>query len=479
MIKKPTYFFTVLASVVVILTWLFSSQKNLNKNSISIDLHDIRSRGKIIAVTDFNSADYFIYKGEPMGFNYELLRTFSKHIGIDLEIITENNPEKAFEMLRKGEADIMALGVPVVRNGIEGVRFSEPIDRTRQVLVKNRNLKKPLKKSAESARNIIRDKLGLGKNTIYIQPGFSDIESVLRIASRIGDTINISDAPYDQEKLMHYVAQGLIDYTVCDENIALVNSTYYPGIDVSTPVTPVQEMTWGVRKNHSDSLLTVLNSWIKDYKKTYSYALLYAKYFRNSRSGIIVNSDYYAINTGRISQYDDMIRKYSARIEWDWRLLASLICQESHFNPESESVRGAYGLMQIMPMTGERFGIDITSSPEDNIRAGIKYINFLHSIFDRKIPDENERIHFILAAYNAGPGHVLDAMKLAEKNGKDPHKWNGNVEEWLLKKSQPEFYNDPVVKSGYFKGVESVNFVAEVLDRYEHYKNVIPEEKLK
>lgn len=476
MIRKPTFFFTVLASVVVISTWLFSSQKNLNIKSVSIDLADIRSRGKIIAVTDFNSSDYFIYKGEPMGFNYELLRSFSKHIGIDLEIITENDPEKAFGMLRKGDVDIMALGVPVIRKGIEGVSFSVPIDRTRQVLVKNRNLKRPLKKSAEAAKNKIRDRLGLGKNTIYIQPGFTGLESLLSYASQMGDTINISDAPYDQEKLIRYVSEGLIDYTVCDENIAVVNSTYYP-VDVSTPVTPVQEIAWGVRKNHSDSLLTVLNSWITDYRKTYSYALLYAKYFRNSRSGIIVKSDYYANNTGRISQYDDIIRKYSSRIDWDWRLLASLICQESHFNPAVESVAGAYGLMQIMPMTGERFGIDITASPEDNIRAGIKYINFLHSIFDRKIPDENERIHFILAAYNAGPGHVLDAMKLAEKNGMDPTRWEGSVEDWLLKKSQPRYYNDSVVKSGYFKGVESVNFVTEVLDRYEHYKNVVPEKK--
>ncbi len=83
--------------------------------------------------------------------------------------------------------------------------------------------------------------------------------------------------------------------------------------------------------------------------------------------------------------------------------------------------------MQIMAVTGKNFGIDITSSPENNMKADIKYIRYLHSIFDRKIPDENERLNFILAAYNAGPGHVLDAMDLAEKNGMDPHKWKSKV----------------------------------------------------
>jgi membrane-bound lytic murein transglycosylase F len=172
--------------------------------------------------------------------------------------------------------------------------------------------------------------------------------------------------------------------------------------------------------------------------------------------------------------WDDLIKKAGAELGWDWRLLASLMCQESRFDPDVESWAGAYGLMQIMPKTGEKYGIDITSSPENNVKAGTLYIQSLKSIFDDKIPDENERMKFILASYNAGPGHVLDAMKLTGKNGMDPQKWDGNVAIWLLKKAEPVYYNDSVVKNGYFRGTESVNFVTEILDRYEHYKNMIP-----
>jgi membrane-bound lytic murein transglycosylase F len=178
-----------------------------------------------------------------------------------------------------------------------------------------------------------------------------------------------------------------------------------------------------------------------------------------------------------ISVYDDLIREFSVSIKWDWRLLASLICQESHFNPDVESYAGAFGLMQVMPETAKNFGIDITASPENNMKAGIRYINWLYTIFDKKIPDKKERINFILASYNAGPGHVLDAMKLAEKNGMDPKKWEGNVAVWLLKKSEPQYYNDTVVKNGYFRGTESVSFVSQVLKRYERYKNIIPDGK--
>jgi membrane-bound lytic murein transglycosylase F len=187
----------------------------------------------------------------------------------------------------------------------------------------------------------------------------------------------------------------------------------------------------------------------------------------------MIRSDYYALTTGKVSKYDHLIKEFSDTIKWDWRLLASLIYQESRFDPGVESWAGAYGLMQIMPSTAERFGIDITASPKNNIKAGAMNINWLHSIFDPKIEDENERISFILASYNAGPGHVLDAMKLAEKHGMDPQKWS-DVEQWLLKKSDPRYYTDDVVKSGYFRGTESVAFVSQIRDRYEHYKNILP-----
>jgi membrane-bound lytic murein transglycosylase F len=474
LINKSTFFVTVLAAVVITSFFFFSNPKNFIDSRDSSDLESIRKRGKIVALTDFNSTDYFIYRGEPMGFNYELLKSFSKHLGIDLEIITENNFEKAFAMLKSGSADLIAAGLPVTATGTADILYSDPVDETRQVLVKRKSKSRGLIRSGLKDMNNLRDRLGLGKNTIYVQAGFQNIDQVAQMAASMGDTINVSDAPYDQDKLIQYVADGIIDYTVCDENIALVNSAYYQNINIATPVSAVQKIAWGVRKNNSDSLLYVLNSWLRDFRKTRDFALLYTKYFRNSRSGIIIKSDFYANNTGRISPYDDMIRKYSARIDWDWRLLASLICQESRFDPASESGKGAYGLMQIMPETAAAMGIDITASAEDNIRAGIKYINRLHTIFSKKVSDPEERIRFILAAYNAGPGHVLDAMKLAAKHGMNPEKWEGNVAVWMLKKSKPEYYNDEVVKNGYFKGVESVNFVAEVLNRYEHYRNVVP-----
>ena len=209
--------------------------------------------------------------------------------------------------------------------------------------------------------------------------------------------------------------------------------------------------------------MSALNDWITSYKRSISYSLLYAKYFRNSRSSRIIKSDYYTLNTGRVSPWDVEIKSFSDTLKWDWRLLASLIYQESHFDPTIKSWAGAYGLMQIMPATGKNFGVDIMASPENNIKAGVLYIKYLQEFFNTRIPDENERLKFILGAYNAGAGNIVDAMKLAEKHGKNPVVWDDNVAYYLLKKMEPFYYNDPVVQNGYCRGDESVNFVA---DRY-------------
>jgi len=451
------------------------SFRTLGESAVSADLDAIRERGKLVAVSDFNSTNYFIYKGEPMGFNYELLKTFADQAGIDLEIVTENHIDHAIEMLNSGEADVIAISLTVNSSRKKEILFTEPIDETRQVLIQRKPRNWKSLTYQELNKKLIRNQLDIAGKTVYVQKGSAHAQRLNSLSGEIGDSINIIEVPFESEQLIKNVARGDIDYTVCDENVAQVNATYYPEIDINTPVSFPQKIAWGVRKNHSEKLLVELNKWINAYRKTESYALLHSKYFRNSRSSAIIKSDYYALNTGKVSKYDDLIKQFSGTINWDWRLLASLICQESRFEPDVTSWAGAYGLMQVMPVTGKRFGIDITSSPKNNIKAGVMYINWLHSIFDPKVADENERLSFILASYNAGPGHVLDAMKLAEKNGMNPQKWS-DVETWLLKKSEPRYFNDIVVKSGYFRGTESVAFVSEIRDRYEHYKNILPAE---
>jgi membrane-bound lytic murein transglycosylase F len=153
--------------------------------------------------------------------------------------------------------------------------------------------------------------------------------------------------------------------------------------------------------------------------------------------------------------------------------LASLIYQESQFHPNKTSWAGARGLMQLMPATAEQFGVKNVSSVEQNVKAGVNYLSWLEKYWFDEIPDSTERIKFILASYNIGQGHIEDARRLAKKFGADQNIWFNNVETFLLNKSKKEFYTDDVVRNGYARGTETVKYVIEIFDRYEHYKQFI------
>lgn len=175
----------------------------------------------------------------------------------------------------------------------------------------------------------------------------------------------------------------------------------------------------------------------------------------------------------KISSYDDIIRKYAATIDWDWRLIAAIIHKESKFNPKAHSPGGMVGLMQLVPSTGYKFGLTKGKEydPETNIKAGVNYIKALDKIWAR-IENKEERQKFIIASYNSGEGHVLDAYRLAQKLGKNTNVWTDNVEFGLSCKAQPIYYKDPVVKCGYFNGPRTVEYVKVVYAKYEAYKQL-------
>ncbi len=429
-------------------------------------------RGRLIAITDFTSTSYFIYRGEPMGYQYELMKLFADHIGVKLEIKVSNNLNESFDALINGDSDLIAKSLTVTKERSQKVDFTNPIMQTRQVLVQRKPADWYLLSEAELERALLRNQLDLAGKTVHVQKSSAYASRLKSLSDEIGDTINIIETNYETEQLIAMVVNGTIDYTVSDENIAMVNQTYYPVIDIKTAVSFSQNLAWAV-KNGNKQLLDELNSWLEGFTGTIESNLLYAKYFRNPRSARFVASDYFAITSGRISPYDELIKKYSEKIGWDWRLLASLIYQESRFYPNAESWAGATGLMQLMPSTAERFGVTQILDPEQNIAAGVQFITWLDGVFSEKPIDEAERLKFILASYNVGLGHVLDARELARKNGKNPDIWTGSVDYFILNKSNPEYYLDPVVRHGYARGMEPYMFVTEILDRYKHYQNIV------
>ncbi len=473
---RKLYFLSVLLVSMVSCTSPKVEKKDVVKDVVvQYDLKDIKKRGKLVVVTDYNSTNYFIYRGTPMGYQLELLNEFCDYIGIRLEIVIDNNIESCIQKLNDGEVDLIAKNLTVTKQRAERIQFTEPHTYSKQVLVQ-RKQKTGASLSGtnnNSFNELIRNQLDLAGKTIYVPKSSSYASRLEHLADEIGDSINVVEIPdYETEQLIGLVAEGEIEFTVTDENLAKVNTNYYNNIDINTVISFPQKLAWGVRKTSPD-LLQVVNTWMMHFKRTASYALIKKKYYENRRSSHIANNSYHSIKGGRFSPFDDIIKKEAGELDWDWRLVASIIYQESRFLPDIKSWAGASGLMQLMPETAKRFKVKDVFSPEENIKGGVQLLKWLDERMALRVNDPQERIKFVLASYNVGIGHVLDAMKLAEKNGKDPQVWRGNVDYYLLNKSKPTYYKDPVVEFGYCRGEEPYLYVNEILDRYEHYKNLV------
>ncbi len=433
---------------------------------------DIKKRGVLKVVTDYNSTSYFIYRGQPMGYHYELLQELAKYLDVELEVTVNNDLDEKFMMLERGQVDIIAVNLTVTRERKKWVDFLEPLTQTKQVLVQRKPENWEKMSREELKDSLITNHLSLSGKVIYVQKSSSFVNRLHVLSNDIGDTIYVKEVNTGVEKLIEKVANGDIDYTVCDENIARINRAYYQNLDVSLALSFPQNLAWAIPKG-SDELKQKLDKWLVDFKKTKKYALIYRKYYKDRYSANRFGSEYFSNNRfGNISPYDKFIKKYSKTAGWDWKLVASMIYQESRFNPNARSWAGAFGLMQFMPATATRFGVSANSSAEKQIAAGIAFINWLEKRL-KNIPDDEERKKFILASYNVGLGHILDARKLAEKYGKNPNIWDRNVDQFILLKSEPKYYNDPVVKHGYCRGIETYNYVSQIYSRYHHYQNLV------
>ncbi|MBL0766873.1 transporter substrate-binding domain-containing protein [Marivirga atlantica] len=446
-----------------------------------IDLPAIKERGVLRAIVDNSATSYFIYKGRPMGYEYEMLRWLADYLEVELKIIIKNDIAEALKLLNEGEGDIVAFNLTITNERKRFVDFTEPLYYARQVLVQKRPDNWRTMKIHEIEQELIRDPIELAGKTVHVRKASAYITRLKNLSEEIGSEINIVEDTVNAEidELIRQVAEGEIDYTVADEDVALLSATFFPDIDVKTPISFSQRIAWAIRQN-SDSLENTINGWLEQKQKTTDYYVVYNKYFKNlKRSANRSYSEFSSVAGDKLSPYDEEIKVASDQLGWDWLLLASLIYQESKFDPNAQSWAGAVGLMQLVENTAEEYGISNRNDPNESLNAGTAYINWLQNTFSESIQDSVTRLKFVLAAYNVGIGHIQDARRLCKKYDADPNKWEGNVEKYLLLKSKEKYYTDPVVRYGYCRGSEPVNYVESILQRYKQYKQLVKSDEIR
>ncbi len=235
-----------------------------------------------------------------------------------------------------------------------------------------------------------------------------------------------------------------------------------------------QEWVWMFDDRESD-LGVYAGVWIRKFVKTKKYRELKEKYTPKTEASKHRKKYRKLRSVGKLSEYKELIIKESEGSGLDWRLVASLVNQESKFNPDAISPGGAMGLMQLVRATAKLYKVNDPYDPKQNLSAGIKMLMQIDKEFADDIEDDEERMWFVVASYNAGTGHIVDARKLTQKYGRDPNIWEDNVEYYLKLKSEPEYYRDKVVRWGYCRGNQTAKFAHEVMERYYQYKATFPD----
>ena len=426
------------------------------------DLQQIKDSGELVVLTLYSSTSYFIYRGQDMGFQYELSEQFAKSLGVKLKVKVARNVRDLIRKLQAGEGDLIAYTLPVTKEWKDSLLYCGEDVITHQVIVqRNGRREKPLKDVTEL----------IGKD-VYVKPGKYH-ERLVNLDKELGGGIHIHVVRGDSvsnEDLIAQVAQGKIPYTVTDNDIARLNRTYYPNLNISLAISFDQRSSWAVRQD-CPQLARAASEWHRVNMTSPDYTASTKRYFEISKA--TPHTPILSLREGKISHYDNLFKKYAKEIDWDWRLLASLAYTDSNFDTTAVSWAGARGLMQLMPSTARAMGMPAgkEQNAEESVKAAVKYIGMTAQSF-KHLP-EKERINFVLASYNSGIGHVLDAMALAEKYGKDKNVWRDNVEKYILLKANEEYFTDPVCKYGYFRGTETYNFVRDITERFELYKKKI------
>ncbi len=439
---------------------------------VNVDLDSIRARGKLIVLTENSASTYYLYKEQEMGFDYELARKFAKYLRVKLEIRVIENLDSMFAMLYRGEGDIIASNLSVNEDRKKFLAFSPSIYKTKQVLVQRKDTANKL--LADGI--VVHNQNELDKLPIHVHRYSSFYNRLTNIIQSTGANIQVIEASgkIGTEELLQDVSNGTIPSTVTDKSLAYLCFEDYPNLDMSVELDGEDDIAWAVRPN-AFLLQQRMNEFLRGNAGLSFVTKLYARYFgrpeENWTGGIKRVFTMPPIKEGNLSPYDSLYRLHAPIVGWDWRLLTALSFVESSFNANAESWAGARGLMQLMPATLLNFGGDTMCPPSNNIQTGAKYLKNLDNFWKQRVRNPEERIKFMLASYNCGPGHVLDAMCIAKQIGKNDTLWDGNVAEALILKSQRQYYAMSCVRHGYINGVGPVNFVNKILAIFEHYKS--------
>lgn len=408
-------------------------------------LAQIEASGTLRAAMVNSPTSYYYGPAGETGFDYDVARAFADYLGVRLRVVPFESTATALAAVQQQRVHLAATPTAVTPERAGKLRLSRPLRyRTPQLVSRSVRLE--------------GQELAALEQTIVV-PEDSAFASLLALLAREVPSLHWeARVGAETEQLLQRVVEREIDLTVAGSDLVAITRRYYPVLTVVRDLAPPQPIAWGLPRGNGDGLHTRLVAFLDRLGNTELGRV------RDRHFGHVDRLDYVDAVTlaehyrSRLSDYRAHFERAGERHGIDWRLLAAVGYQESHWNNEAISPTGVRGLMQITEQTAEFLGIGDRTNPSQAIDGAARYLRSLHE----RLPDsiaEPDRSWFMLASYNLGLGHVLDARRLTEAQGGDPDRWV-DVRRRLPLLAQPDYYRE--MRRGYARGPEAVHFVGNV-----------------
>lgn len=452
---------------VLILTIIPYNDNNNIKQNEKLDFPELVDRGYLNAIVEHNSMSFFVHNGRLMGLQYDLLNYISKRWNLKINQIVVNDLSEALALVAFDTIDILTSEITILPNRYPCLEFSIPLYKTKMVLVLYDSINPSSKIKNFSELNIE----SLQNKSIAVPSMSIFINYLNKLKDSLKINFSIRELSEEPESILDSVMNKKIYATVMDEKILIVNtpllhntSSYYlpyPSFDIGWAFSCYQPI---LRDSINQLLLYLKKKGILDFLLNKYQKPIYI----NQSNQLTAHSK----RTKKLTPYDKILKKYGKEYGIDWRLVAALIYNESKFNVNAISSKGAFGIIQIMPETAEMYGITAQSPIDEQIKVSFKILNNYKITLKQFFKNEKDLYKAMIASYNLGLGHILDAINLAIKYEGEIYNWE-QVSKWLLNKAQKKYYSDPIVRNGYCYGRITVYFVNIVFDTYENYVQLI------
>jgi len=394
------------------------------------------------------------------GLEYELLQRFARKAKLKLVIVPFDHPDSLLAALWRGRGDIGAMQAVAYDEWKHHFAITVPYASVVPLIARPRP-DVPASDTIETLR-AASDSLARSKASPFAEPSFT--------FKRAHAPIVAAPSGGTEDDLLVSVVLGERNAAIISDLRAGHEAERFPLLEYSEAIGPSQELRFVTRAS-SPELLKTLDRWLLEPKEVEARKHLLRSYAEEvPRPGPLRSLRAKGMRGDSISPFDVHFREHAAVAGWDWQLLAAMAWKETRFDSTVTSSKGAMGIMQFMPQTAARMGLDTTSNMEDHIQAAARYLSRLDTMWLRAVPEKEQRLRFVLASYNAGPGHIIDAQRLAEQLGLDPKRWDGNVERAVLLLAKPRYFLRPEMKNGYCKGSQVFQYVRGVLTVYRQLK---------